>query len=52
MYLIENPKQLDYLSDSDGKVTLTEQGEEVGGEFRNSKCYGPYFTWLKDMVIE
>ena len=50
--LIEKFKQLGYLSDSDGKISLTAQGKELGGEFKYSKKYGPYFIWFEDMVIE
>jgi hypothetical protein len=29
----------------DGKHYLTTKGKEVGGEFRMSPKYGPYFLW-------
>lgn len=34
-----------YLEPRDGKHYLTEQGKQVGGEFRFSSKGGPYFLW-------
>ncbi len=50
--LIEKFKQLGYLVENDGKTSLTDKGKEVGGEFKFSKRFGPYFIWLEDMSIE
>lgn len=37
-----------YLENYDGKYTLTPKGKAVGGEFRFSPKYGPYFLWPAD----
>ena len=50
--LIEKFKQLDYLVEADGKTSLTDKGKEVGGEFKFSKRFGPYFIWSEDMSVE
>jgi phosphatidylserine/phosphatidylglycerophosphate/cardiolipin synthase-like enzyme len=34
-----------YLELRDGKHFITEKGKEVGGEFRMSPRFGPYFLW-------
>ena len=36
----------------DGKHVLTESGKAVGGEFKVSKRFGPYFLWPESMVLE
>jgi phosphatidylserine/phosphatidylglycerophosphate/cardiolipin synthase-like enzyme len=35
-----------------GKHFLTESGKAVGGEFRVSKRFGPYFLWPSSLVVE
>ncbi len=40
------------LLERDGEqLKLTDAGKNVGGEFRFSKRYGPYFLWPKGMTI-
>ena len=39
------------LEDRDGKQYITEKGKAVGGEFRMSPKYGPYFLWPADMHV-
>jgi phosphatidylserine/phosphatidylglycerophosphate/cardiolipin synthase-like enzyme len=34
-----------FLETKEGKLYLTEAGKSVGGEFRMSKKFGPYFLW-------
>jgi phosphatidylserine/phosphatidylglycerophosphate/cardiolipin synthase-like enzyme len=33
------------------QLRLTDTGKNAGGEFRNSKRYGPYFLWPKDLQV-
>lgn len=40
-----------YLVKSEDQWQLTEAGKKIGGEFRYSKQYGPYFLWPKDLKI-
>lgn len=49
--LIDKFKQLGYLIEADGKTSLTDKGKEIGGEFKFSKRFGPYFIWDEDMNI-
>ena len=49
--LFKNLVEKGFLSDQDGKHTLTEKGKDVGGEFKYSKRFGSYFIWPKDMSI-
>ncbi|MBB1078088.1 DNA repair protein [Rhodoferax sp. 4810] len=49
--LLDKLASLDYLTQLDGKQTLTEKGKEAGGEFKYSKKFGPYFVWPEDTVI-
>lgn len=39
------------LSEQDGKHTITEKGKDIGGEFKYSKRFGPYFIWPEDIKI-
>lgn len=41
-----------HLELKDGKHYLTESGKAVGGEFRMSKRFGPYFLWPSSLVVE
>ena len=41
-----------YLERDEDQLKLTEHGSNVGGEFRLSKKYGPFFLWPKDMEID
>ncbi len=49
--LLEKLVSLGFLSEQDGKHTLTEKGKDIGGEFKYSKRFGPYFIWPEDMEI-
>jgi phosphatidylserine/phosphatidylglycerophosphate/cardiolipin synthase-like enzyme len=40
-----------YLQENEGKHSLTEEGKKIGGEFKYSKRFGPYFVWPKDLTI-
>jgi hypothetical protein len=40
-----------YLESTDGKSTLTKEGEAVGGEVVNSKRFGEYVVWPEDINI-
>ena len=35
----------------EGKHYLTAKGKEVGGEFRMSSKYGPYFLWPENFRL-
>lgn len=39
------------LEPRDGKHYITAKGKEVGGEFRMSPKFGPYFLWPHDLSI-
>ena len=39
------------LESRDGKHYITAKGKEVGGEFRMSPKFGPYFLWPQDLSI-
>ncbi|EJI6684965.1 phospholipase D family protein [Vibrio sp. D415a] len=41
-----------YLSFDDGKHSLTEEGKSLGGEFKYSKRFGPYFIWPESLEVE
>jgi phosphatidylserine/phosphatidylglycerophosphate/cardiolipin synthase-like enzyme len=41
-----------HLELKEGKYYLTESGKAVGGEFRMSKRFGPYFLWPSSLVVE
>ena len=34
-----------YLEVREGKIYITAKGKDVGGEFRMSPKFGPYFLW-------
>jgi phosphatidylserine/phosphatidylglycerophosphate/cardiolipin synthase-like enzyme len=50
--LIEKLTSIGYLKQDGDKHSLTEKGKEVGGEFKFSKRFGPYFLWPSDIVVE
>jgi phosphatidylserine/phosphatidylglycerophosphate/cardiolipin synthase-like enzyme len=50
--LLDKLTSLGYLSFIDGKHSLTDKGKDVGGEFKFSKKFGPYFIWPEDMSVE
>ncbi|MDV6345345.1 phospholipase D family protein [Nitrosomonas sp. Is37] len=43
--LIERLTKAGYLEVREGKNYITPKGKEVGGEFRMSTKFGPYFLW-------
>ena len=43
--LMEKFISLGFLETKEGKQYLTPKGKEVGGEFRMSSKFGPYFLW-------
>ncbi|OIN06062.1 phospholipase D family protein [Oceanisphaera psychrotolerans] len=49
--LLENFTQAGYLSFVDDKHSLTEAGKNIGGEFKFSKKFGPYFIWPEDLTL-
>lgn len=40
-----------YLSNSDGKSSLTKEGQAIGGEVVNSKRFGEYIVWPDDIHL-
>lgn len=40
-----------HLEIREGKHYLTAKGKEVGGEFRMSQKYGPYFLWPENLKV-
>jgi len=49
--LIEKLIAKGLLEGDPGKPNLTESGKAVGGEFRYSKKFGPYFLWPKELKV-
>jgi phosphatidylserine/phosphatidylglycerophosphate/cardiolipin synthase-like enzyme len=49
--LIERLVKLGYLEVRDGKNYITAKGKEVGGEFRMSPKFGPYFLWPENFRL-
>lgn len=49
--LLEKFIQAGYLEARDGKNYITSKGKEVGGEFRMSPKYGPYFLWPDSLNV-
>jgi phosphatidylserine/phosphatidylglycerophosphate/cardiolipin synthase-like enzyme len=49
--LLEKLVGLGYLESRDGKNYITAKGKEVGGEFRMSPKFGPYFLWPDDLSL-
>ncbi len=49
--LIERLVAADHLEFRDGKHYLTNKGKEVGGEFRMSPRFGPYFLWPENIKL-
>ena len=41
-----------HLELRDGKYFITESGKAIGGEFRMSKKFGPYFLWPAALTVE
>lgn len=50
--LMEQLVNIGYLEIREDKHYLTTKGQDIGGEFRFSKKYGPYFVWPADMPIK
>ena len=40
-----------HLEERDGKHYLTDKGKEVGGDFRMSPRFGPYFLWPESFKL-
>jgi polyhydroxyalkanoate synthesis regulator phasin len=40
-----------HLETREGKHYLSDQGKEVGGEFRMSPRFGPYFLWPENFKL-
>jgi hypothetical protein len=49
--LIEKLVASGHLELRDGKHYLTAKGKEVGGEFRMSPKFGPYFLWPESFKL-
>lgn len=49
--LISKLTSAGYLEQLDGKHSLTEKGKTVGGKFKFSKRFGPYFIWPENIII-
>ena len=49
--LIDKLVQTGLLEPRDGKHYITAKGKEVGGEFRMSPKFGPYFLWPQDLTF-
>lgn len=41
-----------HLELRDGKHFITESGKTIGGEFRMSKKFGPYFLWPSTLTVD
>jgi hypothetical protein len=39
------------VENKNGKSYLTDKGKAVGGEFRTSQRFGPYFIWPSDLKV-
>ena len=48
---IDRCVQNGFLEEVEGKTKLTEKGLSIGGEFKFSKKFGPYFIWPKDFTL-
>ena len=49
--LMDKLVQTGLLEPRDGKHYITAKGKEVGGEFRMSPKFGPYFLWPQDLTV-
>nr|WP_245000515.1 phospholipase D family protein [Marinobacter daepoensis] len=49
--LLEKLTAIGYLLEAEGKHTLTDKGKAVGGEFKFSPRFGPYFIWPEDIQV-
>lgn len=49
--LIEGLTNQEYLEVKEGKHYLTSKGKEIGGEFRMSPRFGPYFIWPENLTL-
>ncbi|GFE72123.1 phospholipase D family protein [Chroococcus sp. FPU101] len=50
-HLLEKLLTMGYLELKERKHYLTAKGKEIGGEFRMSKKFGPYFLWPESLTI-
>ena len=49
--LVEQLVGLGAIEAADGKKQLTDYGKKIGGEFRNSAKFGPYFIWPDNLQL-
>lgn len=49
--LLEKLVSAGFLEVKDGRNHLTLKGKEVGGEFRMSQKFGPYFLWPENLTL-
>jgi phosphatidylserine/phosphatidylglycerophosphate/cardiolipin synthase-like enzyme len=49
--LIDKLLAAGYLETKEGKPYLTEKGKTVGGEYRKSPKFGPYFLWPESIKL-
>ena len=47
--LTEKLVQSGFLEVREGKHYITDKGKEVGGEFRMSQKFGPFFLWPESL---
>jgi hypothetical protein len=50
-FFLEKLVNLGYLEARMGKNYITAKGKELGGEFKMSKKYGPYFVWPENLPL-
>ncbi|MEM5785910.1 MAG: phospholipase D family protein [Syntrophobacteraceae bacterium] len=49
--LLEKLMSLGYLEDRNGKNYITAKGKDIGGEFKISRKFGPYFVWPENLPL-
>jgi phosphatidylserine/phosphatidylglycerophosphate/cardiolipin synthase-like enzyme len=49
--LMDKFVQAGLLEPRDGKHYITAKGKDLGGEFRMSPKFGPYFLWPQDLTV-
>lgn len=49
--LLQKLESAGLLEDREGKPYLTQKGKDLGGEFRMSSKFGPYFVWPVSMKL-
>ena len=50
--LLEKLTSMGYLVEIEGKHSLTDKGKDIGGEFKYSPRFGPYFIWPEDFSVQ